>query len=138
MIKSLYESSPVVVIVIAVLIALLLIAVVVVSVLISKRNKLVRDAQNKNVLGTASLARNEKMARDGEYYVMVRNVIYAVGEHEDIIPGKYLLKCAASTDDSMNVRHNGLVQCFESGTELYLTAGDTISPVSESVIIKLA
>ncbi len=137
MIKTLYESSPAVVIIIAVLIVLLLIAVVVVSVLIAKRNKLVRQAQNKNVLGDASVARNEQMTRDGEYYVMVRNVIYNVGQSEDIIPGKYLMKCGESTGTSMNMRHNGLVQCYDSGVEMYLTAGDTISPVSGSVIIKL-
>ncbi len=134
---ELYQSNPAVVIIIAVLVVLLLVAIVAVSVLISKRNKLVRSMQDKNVLGLSAQARNEKMTRDGEYYVMVRNVVYAVGETEDIIPGKYLVQCAASTEDSINIRHNGLVRSYDSGVSMYLTAGDTISPVSESAIIKL-
>lgn len=137
MIKSLYESNPTLVIIIVALIVILAVAIIWISVLISKRNKLVRDMQNKNVLGQAAIARNQQMTRDGEYFVMVRNVIYNVGNAEDIIPGKYLVKSATSGDISMNIRHNGLVQAYDSGVEMYLTEGDTISPVSESVIIKL-
>ncbi len=137
MIKALYESNPILVIVIAVLVVILAVVVVWLSVLITKRNKLVHDMQNKNVLGQASIARNQQMTRDGEYFVMVRNVIYAVGSTEDIIPGKYLVKSASSSETSMNIRHNGLVRPYDSGVEMYLTEGDTISPVSESIIIKL-
>lgn len=137
MLAKLYESNSTLVIVVAVLIVLLVVAVIWISVLISKRNKLVRDTQSKNVLGQAAIARNQQMTRDGEYFVMVRNVIYNVGTAEDIIPGKYLVKSATSGDISMNIRHNGLVQAYDSGIEMYLTEGDTISPVSESVIIKL-
>ncbi len=135
--KNLYASNPILTVIIIVLVALLVASIVLVAVLISKRNKLVRHMSDKNVIGSAGKARNEQMTRDGEYYVLSRNVVYSVGQDADIIAGKYFVKSAVDSETSMNLRLNGLVQAYDSGIEVYLTNGDTISAVSESVVVKL-
>lgn len=132
-----FENNTTLCIVIIVLALLLLVAIVLIAVLINKRNKLVKAQQDKNVLGDSAVARGQHMTRDGEYFVMSRNVIYNVGQTEDLVAGKYLVKCAVDSDTSVNIRVNGLVQAYDSGITMYLTTGDTISPVSESIIVKL-
>ena len=69
--------------------------------------------------------------------VMSRNVIYSAGQDGQLKAGKYLLKAADSSADKFNVRYNGLVKEYVSGDVVTLTDGDTISPVSGSVVISI-
>ena len=84
-----------------------------------------------------SSALNEEQA----YYesngslVMSRNVIYSVGVDGQLKAGKYTLECAHDATAKFNARINGLVREYEGGDVVTLTDGDTVSPVSCSVII---
>lgn len=74
-------------------------------------------------------------ANDKGQLVMTRNVIYSVGLNGQIRAGKYVLTNADESDGSFNVRFNGLVKEYANGVALTLTDGDTLSPVSDSVVL---
>ncbi len=78
----------------------------------------------------------EEMEQKDEYLVMARHVIYSAGENGQILPGKYELRCAVEDAGSFNVRYNGLVREFDDGDTVVLASGDTVCPVSHSVLIK--
>lgn len=72
---------------------------------------------------------------DTNEIVMSRNVIYSVGMDGQLKEGQYELKNADSTNTKFNVRLNGLVREYVNGDIVVLTDGDTISPVSGSVLL---
>ena len=74
-------------------------------------------------------------ANDNGQLVMTRNVIYSVGLNGKIRAGKYVLTNADESDGKFNVRFNGLVKEYANGDVLTLTDGDTLSPVSGSVVL---
>lgn len=74
-------------------------------------------------------------ANDQGQLVMPRNVIYSVGLNGQIRVGKYELTSADESIFKFNVRFNGLVKEYANGDVLTLTDGDTISPVSGSVVL---
>lgn len=67
--------------------------------------------------------------------VMSRNVIYSAGINGQLKAGKYVLESADDASAKFNVRVNGLVREYNSGDTVTLVDGDTLSPVSGSVII---
>ena len=74
-------------------------------------------------------------ANDNGQLVMTRNVIYSVGLNGKIRAGKYVLTNADESDGSFNVRFNGLVKEYANGVVMTLAEGDTLSPVSGSVVL---
>lgn len=77
-------------------------------------------------------------ANDKGQIVMSRNVIYAVGIDGQVRAGRYAMTSADESDRKFNVRYNGLVREYLNGDMLTLTDGDTISPVSGSVVLSRA
>lgn len=75
---------------------------------------------------------------DANEIVLSRNVIYSAGFNGQIGAGKYVLLSADKSTDKFNVRFNGLVKEYSSGDTLFLADGDTISPVSGSVVLSKA
>ncbi len=71
-----------------------------------------------------------------ESLVMSRNTMYSVGNDGQIPEGKFVVVSSASDDATFNIRVNGLVENYKSGTVLTLTDGDTICPVSCAVCLK--
>lgn len=71
-----------------------------------------------------------------EYLVLSRNTTYNVGVDGEIAIGRYVLKSSVSTQKQFNVRVNGLVEQYHEGDVLTFGAGDTICPVSGTVLIK--
>ena len=71
-----------------------------------------------------------------EYLVMSRGVTYSVGADGEIAMGKYVLKNAVESQNSFNLRLNGLVEQRNNGDVVTLGAGDTLCAVSGSVLIK--
>lgn len=67
--------------------------------------------------------------------VMSRNVIYSTGIDGQLKAGKYVLESADDASAKFNVRVNGLVREYSGGDTVTLASGDTLSPVSGSVII---
>lgn len=70
-----------------------------------------------------------------EDFVMSRNVIYSVGAEGKLNVGKYTVENADDASTKFNMRVNGLVREYEGGDIITLADGDTVSPVSGSVII---
>ncbi len=70
-----------------------------------------------------------------ESFVMSRNTMYGVGNDGQIAAGKYVVKSSVSTDNTFNIRLNGLVEPYKNGTVITLAEGDTICPVSEAVLL---
>ena len=99
------------------------------------RNK---KAANEQRLEQAVEHAAEKMVMEkrNEFLVMARNTTYNVGVDGEIAIGKYVLKNSVESDDSFNLRLNGLVQNFKNGDVVTLAAGDTVCAVSGSVLIK--
>lgn len=111
---------------------------------IIKQKQLKADAVNKRQYAQKTEAQNGDIEREQAYLeaneqgyiVMSRNVVYSAGLNGQLSAGQYVMESADSKDDKFNVRVNGLVSEYQSGDLLTLADGDTISPVSGSVIIK--
>lgn len=125
------------VVIVATVLALAMI--VVKSVFLSREKK--RKASNKSdtvsPIAESGYAEDDFMTErsNNGNMIMSRNVIYSVGLDGQLKAGKYVLQSAESANDKFNVRLNGLVKEFANGSEISLATGDTISPVSGSVIL---
>lgn len=116
-------------------------AVVVLGVLLYK---LIRSARNgKKAQAEQNLAQAVENAvekkileKRNEYLVMSRGVVYNVGVDGEIAVGKYVLKNSVESEDSFNLRLNGLVEHHGNGDVVTVGAGDTLCAVSDSVLIK--
>lgn len=82
-----------------------------------------------------ALAQGDGKTDDG-VVVMSRNVMYSVGVEGQMRAGKYVMKSADGAADKFNVRYNGLVKEYANGDTLVLIDGDTISPVSGTVMLE--
>lgn len=68
--------------------------------------------------------------------VLSRGVTYTVGKEKSVIPGKYAVLSAGESTSSFNVRIGGLVRQIRHGDDIVLGEGDTICPVSHTVILR--
>ena len=100
-----------------------------------KRNKAKGEQQVEQQQDTLAQEEAYLEAYDKGQLVMTRNVIYSVGLNGKIRVGKYVLTNADESDGKFNVRFNGLVKEYANGDVLTLTDGDTLSPVSGSVVL---
>lgn len=71
-----------------------------------------------------------------DYLVMSRNVIYSVGIDGKLNVGKYVVTNTDDASAKFNMRVNGLVREYANGDVITLADGDTLSPVSGSVVIE--
>lgn len=93
-----------------------------------------RDVQpSETANGAQENAIEEAITAD--YLVMSRNVIYSVGLDGKLNVGRYVVKNADDASAKFNMRVNGLVREYANGDVITLADGDTVSPVSGSVII---
>jgi len=106
-------------------------------ILMSRKRKNGEAGSRNNVSDEEQSENSHKSSAESEQemLVMSRNVIYSVGIEEQIKPGKYQMNSADDSESSFNLRLNGLVQEYKNGAATYLTEGDTISPVSGSVVL---
>ncbi len=107
-------------------------------ILMSRKRKNGKVADQNNVTDDEQPEEPHKTSDNlvQEVLVMSRNVIYSVGIEEQIKPGKYRMNSADESESSFNLRLNGLVQEYTDGSTIYLAEGDTISPVSGSVVLE--
>ena len=101
-----------------------------------------RKNKNKNTTAPASETNVDAQSAvedivAADKLVMSRNVIYSAGVNGQLKTGEYALSNADSTAGKFNVRLNGLVREYVNGDVVMLADGDTISPVSGSVIIRI-
>ena len=99
------------------------------------RNKKAAKEQSFNQAVEQALEQ-KMLEKRNEYLVMSRGVTYSVGMDGEIAMGKYILKCAVDSEQSFNLRLNGLVENHKNGDIVVLGAGDTLCAVSDSVLIK--
>ena len=116
------------------------VVVAIVSVVRSKKRNNTKDGQtneqqDEQLQDTLAQEQAYLEANDNGQLVMTRNVIYSVGLNGKIRAGKYVLTNADESDGKFNLRFNGLVKEYANGDVLMLTDGDTLSPVSGSVVL---
>ncbi len=116
-------------------------AVVVLGVLLYKLIRSVRNSKKikaeQNLAQAVENAVEKKiLEKRNEYLVMSRGVVYNVGVDGEIAVGKYVLKNSVESEDSFNLRLNGLVEHHSNGDVVTVGAGDTLCAVSDSVLIK--
>ena len=112
------------------------VVVAIVSVIRSKKRNNSKDGQQvEQQQDTLSQEQAYLEANDKGQLIMTRNVIYSVGLNGKIRAGKYELTNADESDGKFNVRFNGLVKEYANGDVLTLADGDTLSPVSGSVVL---
>lgn len=108
----------------------LVVCVIVIAVMVANRKKQKLEETNNPKYTLEEAKEKLEIMRRGEYLVLVRNVTYSVGDDGQIAVGTYCLTSAVNTQTKLNVRYNGLVKEYDSGTVFTFTAGDTICCVS--------
>lgn len=87
---------------------------------------------------TDETERNGKVAvthREGDI-ILEKGVTYTVGEKFGILPGKYTVLSAQETTDAFNIRLGDFVREYKHDSGIVLADGETICPVSHSVILR--
>ena len=107
------------------------------TVIISRFNKKRKgNTTDGNAADDAAVLEDQNLDfENSDNLIMSRNVIYSAGTDGQLKTGKYVLESADSSVDKFNVRYNGLVKEYQNGDILVLADGDTISPVSGSVVL---
>lgn len=117
-----------------------LISILLHTVITARRNKKGNQQTNNATDDGFANAEDENNLEpaSADEIVLSRNVVYSAGLNGQIGTGRYALLSADDSTDKFNVRLNGLVQEYSSGDTVVLADGDTISPVSGSVILSKA
>ena len=116
-----------------------LISILLHTVITSRRKKNgTLPTDNATDDGAANAEENNLEVAATDEIVLSRNVVYSAGLNGQVKAGKYVLLSADQSTDKFNVRLNGLVHEYASGDVVTLADGDTISPVSGSVILSKA
>ena len=131
------ETTQIILWIVAVSALLGLIALLAHTVITNRRKKN-QDGQtadsDTNNSANAEEANNIDIANTDEI-VLSRNVVYSAGLNGKFVAGKYVVASADDATTKFNMRVNGLVREYESGDMLTLADGDTVSPVSVSVLL---
>lgn len=123
--------------ILAVVCAIALIVAIALAVYIIRGNKgKLKTKEDKGERVQTASEYLEEMEMRGEFYVLARNVIYSAGAQGQISTGKYIVESSIESEEKFNVRFNGLVREFSKDDSIYLAEGDTISGVSNSILIK--
>ena len=128
----------------AIALVVLIILIVIISVVAKHKKRVAAEEREQQQAQIEQDIQNEVDARVNqrlaeirdEYLVIPRNVQHWVGDDGQLARGKYVLKSATSSETTFNLRVNGLVEEYKDGDTIFLIVGDTITPVSGSVMIK--
>lgn len=110
------------------------------TALIARRSKNGKGGDANGETPSNDVAEDEQLidAANVKDLIMSRNVIYSAGADGNVREGKYILHSADGSEDKFNLRYNGLVKEYQDGDTVTLADGDTLSPVSGSVILNKA
>ena len=112
-----------------------LITLMVYTMLLARRNK--NNQSNNPNAASANGQNGAAVTAPANEVVMSRNVVYAAGADGQLKAGEYVLKNADGSSDKFNLRYNGLVREYTNGDRVVLADGDTLSPVSGTVVATL-
>ena len=77
----------------------------------------------------------EEILMDGDSLVLVRNVVYNVGQQGQISCGVYSLRSAIDGENKMQLLHNSNAISVDDGATITLDEGDTIACTSGSMLL---
>ena len=77
----------------------------------------------------------EEILMDGDSLVLVRNVVYNVGQQGQIACGVYSLRSAIDGENKMQLLHNSNAISVDDGATITLDEGDTIACTSGSMLL---
>ena len=128
-------------------IVVLILVVVLENVLRAKKRKHRKESEKQAQTGVieqkevrysaSSAAFDETCAANATFtehdIILSKNVTYTAGK--ELKPGKYTMLSVTDVTD-FNVRVNGLVGEYHHGSPLILGEGDTVCPVSHSIVLR--
>jgi len=77
----------------------------------------------------------EEIEMRGDSLVLVRNVVYKVGQDGQLEEGTYTLRSAIEGETEFQVRHNDTTNWVQDGTSITLAQGDSIACLTHSMLV---
>ncbi len=68
--------------------------------------------------------------------ILERGKTYTAQKKGQLLPGKYTIYLSIEGEDYANIRLMGIVRSVRNNSELVLAEGDSICPVSQSIILR--
>ena len=137
------STEQIVIIVLSVVIVALL---VVIAALVFSEQKKKRASKHATYVkdGVRYTYRDEVETSDGKVavthregdIVLEKGVTYVAQKGGPLLPGKYTMLAAQETTQSFNVRLGGLVREYVHDSGIVLDEGETICPVSHTIILR--
>ncbi|MDR2822105.1 MAG: hypothetical protein LBV58_00955 [Acholeplasmatales bacterium] len=121
-----------------IILALALVVLVLIIVLIIVASK-AKNSSNVKVKDGVRFTGDKKTNDQVTYYekdvILEKNKEYIVEKNSYLIPGKYII-LSSDGATKFNVRVAGIVKEFEHGQQIVLSIGETVTAVSNQVILR--
>ncbi len=115
---------------------LILVGIIILIVLIAKKSEKNTKIVDYDIIATNSnyvVSPDEEVR--GNVLTLSARRTYTVGKQNKVKPGTYHVISATKDENKLMIRLNDFVKEYEEGFEITLTEGETISPVSKSIIL---
>jgi hypothetical protein len=104
-----------------------------------KKYKYTTKTERKKMEGSDEIVSaddyQEEILMQGDNFVLVRNVVYKVGDDGQLAAGSYLLRSAIEGESAFDVLYNGNPINMQDGATVNLGEGDSIACVTGSMLI---
>lgn len=104
-----------------------------------KKYKYTTKAERQKMQGSDEIVSaddyQEEILMQGDNFVLVRNVVYNVGDDGQLAAGSYLLHSAIEGESAFDVLYNGNAINMQDGAKIDLCEGDSIACVTGSMLI---
>ena len=96
-----------------------------------------KDVRYSDKTDRTDAAGNEKATFASGDIVLSKGTTYTAGtKRDELKPGKYTILTAAEGINGFNIRLNGFVREYKHNSAIILGEGDTICPVSTSIVLR--
>ena len=104
-----------------------------------KRYKFTTKTERQKMQGSDEIVSaddyQEEILMQDDSLVLVRNVVYKVGEQGQLLKGNYILRSAIEGETDFDVLHNGVKHQLQDGATVNLDEGDSIACVTGAMLI---
>ena len=104
-----------------------------------KKYKYTTKTERKKMEGSDEIVSaddyQEEILMQGDSLVLVRNVVYNVGDDGQLAAGSYILRSAIEGETDFDVLHNGVKHQLQDGATVNLDEGDSIACVTGAMLI---
>ena len=137
-------TTEVIVIIVLSVVVAALIAVIIAMVAAQNRKKKASEYATYVKDGVRYTYKDESRTESGEVavthregdIVLEKGVTYVAKKESPLLPGKYVMLSAQEDTKAFNVRLGGFVREYAHGCDSVLGEGETICPVSHSIILR--